>query len=216
MPCYRRLAPNKALSEQLSSSVAQKGNALGVWVGFECGASTGQIGGTSTGAVATAWLLHPQELMQEQGTSAPPLMDRDLLDRLLTARLSDVPSGYPQAPFPYLLGCYRRAAEELRSARGLKDPQSAARVADLLVYCMELIVSYSGLMLFMEMFPQACPHPPPPKKRKKKKKKVIRAIHEKKVKTGNTSRTNTSYTVHQTPLRSQPSRQFSGPGCQRR
>lgn len=73
-----------------------------------------------------------------------PCMDSELLDRIIVARLIESPpTGYPQAPLHYLLGCYARSSEEQRSRAVLEDPKLLATVAS----CKELIVSYAMLCL---------------------------------------------------------------------
>ncbi|GAB4822698.1 hypothetical protein N2152v2_009744 [Parachlorella kessleri] len=96
-----------------------------------------------------------QELQDESGTSDTPLLSGNNLERVLMARLSDPPSAYPQWPVHYLIGCYARAAEELRSVSHLKSPGDQARLAEALGLARQLAVSYVGLTLYMDMFPQA-------------------------------------------------------------
>ncbi|GAB4813256.1 hypothetical protein N2152v2_000302, partial [Parachlorella kessleri] len=97
------------------------------------------------------------ELQDESGTSDTPLLSGNNLERVLMARLSDPPSAYPQWPVHYLIGCYARAAEELRSVSHLKSPGDQARLAEALGLARQLAVSYVGLTLYMDMFPQP-PH----------------------------------------------------------
>ena len=78
------------------------------------------------------------------GQSAP-LMTAELLDRIVVARLIESPpSTYPQSPLQYLIGCYARAANELRNNRTVAD---SPELASLATSCKELIVSYAGLVL---------------------------------------------------------------------
>ena len=45
-------------------------------------------------------------------------------------------------------------AEELRSVSHLKNPQDQARLTEALALARQLAVSYVGLTLYMDMFPQ--------------------------------------------------------------
>ncbi len=100
-------------------------------------------------------VLFVQELEDEQGTPGPVLLSADLLERVLLSRLSDGPEDYPQAPVPYLLGCYQRCLDEFRQSSSLRDKAAMGRVQDTLVAARALVVSYVGLLLTMEdMFPQ--------------------------------------------------------------
>ena len=113
-----------------------------------------------------------QELREEQrpkadagasggdaGASGAPalLLNRDVLERALMARLSEPPPGYPELPLAYLLGCYRRASAAVRSTVPLKDKAAQARLQESCLYCKELSVNYMGLLLTMDMFPQVRP-----------------------------------------------------------
>ena len=73
------------------------------------------------------------------------------------ARLSDPPASYPQLPLVYLLECYRRASAAVRSVIPLKDKEAAERLRGNFIYCKELVVNYTGLLLTLDMFPQARP-----------------------------------------------------------
>uniref|UniRef100_A0A061QXI9 RING-type E3 ubiquitin transferase n=1 Tax=Tetraselmis sp. GSL018 TaxID=582737 RepID=A0A061QXI9_9CHLO len=97
-----------------------------------------------------------EELRTEAGaeSSSPLLLDEENLERVLWARLSFLPPGYPQTPLMYLLGCYQRASQEIRAAGSLKDPGLQKSITDALIYGKQLVVSYVGLMLTMDMFPQ--------------------------------------------------------------
>eukprot|EP00873_Tetraselmis_striata_P001321 jgi/Tetstr1/421585/TSEL_012529.t1 len=102
-----------------------------------------------------------QELAAEGGEAAELLLNSENLERVLWARLSLLPTGYPQTPLQYLLGSYARAGGELRAASALKDAALQARACEAMTYARGLVVSYTGLMLNMEMFPQ----PPEQQKR---------------------------------------------------
>lgn len=96
-----------------------------------------------------------QELRAEAGEGVETLLlDKDNLERVLWGRLSFLPLGYPQTPLQYLLGCYSRASGEIRAAGSLKDEPLQEAVVGALVYGKQLVVSYTGLMLTMDMFPQ--------------------------------------------------------------
>ena len=83
-------------------------------------------------------------------------MRKDNLERVLMARLMQPPA---EAPWPvfYLIGCYSRASDVIRESTSARDPAAQARVQDALVFTKELAVSYAGLMLGMDMFPQVRP-----------------------------------------------------------
>eukprot|EP00887_Chlorella_sp_A99_P007091 scaffold2.g7091.t1 len=72
-----------------------------------------------------------EELRAEVGADGGPLLlSSDTVERVLMARLSSPPAAYPQWPVHYLLGCYARASGGW------------------------LAVSYTGLTLSLDMFPQ--------------------------------------------------------------
>jgi ubiquitin conjugation factor E4 B len=103
-------------------------------------------------------------LREEQGLAltpsaeAPPLrLKRDIMERVLMARLTDPPPGYPQPPLEYLLGCYGRASAASRGLPALSDKQALAHLQATLANSRALVVSYAGLMLTMDMFPQVTP-----------------------------------------------------------
>ena len=102
-----------------------------------------------------------QELREEQGLpaapspEAPPLrLKRDIMERVLMSRLTDPPAGYPLPPLVYLIGCYTRASAASRSLPSLSNKQALAQLQATLAAGKALIVSYAGLMLTMDMFPQ--------------------------------------------------------------
>ena len=98
--------------------------------------------------------LVPQELADEGGVPLDQLrLDRDNLERVLMARLMEAPA-VAQWPLHYLLACYSRASDEFRASAGIKDAAAVQRVQESLLYSKQLIVSYSGLLLTMDMFPQ--------------------------------------------------------------
>ena len=73
------------------------------------------------------------------------------------SRLTDPPPGYPQPPLAYLLGCYARASAASRSLPALSDKQALAQLQATVAAAKALVVSYAGLMLTMDMFPQVEP-----------------------------------------------------------
>ncbi len=98
-----------------------------------------------------------QELAEEGGLPQEQLrLDRDNLERVLMARLMEEPAE-AQWPLHYLLACYGRASDEFRASASIKDAATVQRVQESLLYSKQLVVSYSGLLLTMDMFPQVCP-----------------------------------------------------------
>ncbi|KAJ7561846.1 hypothetical protein O6H91_03G043800 [Diphasiastrum complanatum] len=84
------------------------------------------------------------------------LLSRDVIERVLMDRLSTLYPGH-EAPFDYLVGCYRRAVEEHRKVQNMKDKILMASMQDVLNQAKELAVSYAGItLLHPETFPQ--PH----------------------------------------------------------
>ena len=64
-----------------------------------------------------------------------------------------------QWPVFYLVGCYARASDEFRAASTLRSPTVVAAVQAALSISKQLAVSYSGLLLTMDLFPQVrCRH----------------------------------------------------------
>jgi hypothetical protein len=83
-----------------------------------------------------------QELAEEQ---QPLLITPDNLDRIIVNRIIEAaPEHYPQQPFHYLLGCYSRAADELRSIGQDAARQQLRTAVDA---CRPLLVSYAGLII---------------------------------------------------------------------
>lgn len=83
-----------------------------------------------------------QELSEEQ---QPLVISTDNLDRVIVNRIIEAaPEQYPQQPFHYLLGCYTRAGNELRSTGQDAAGQELRAVLDA---CRQLLVSYAGLIL---------------------------------------------------------------------
>ena len=95
-----------------------------------------------------------QELQAENGAhAAPVLLSKDNLERALMARLME--DAGDQWPVFYLVGCYARASNEFRAASALRSPAAAVAVQAALSLSKQLAVSYSGLLLTMDLFPQA-------------------------------------------------------------
>ena len=57
-------------------------------------------------------------------------------------------------PLHYLMASYNRLSEALRSLTTIRDQEELQRMTDTLIYGKQLTVSYSGLLLNMDMFPQ--------------------------------------------------------------
>ena len=62
-------------------------------------------------------------------------------------------------PLHYLMASYNRLSEELRSLTTIRDQDELSRMTSTLIYGKQLTVSYSGLLLNMDMFPQVLPLP---------------------------------------------------------
>lgn len=94
-----------------------------------------------------------QEISEETGIPIAELhLSRDNLERALMARLMDEVSS--EWPLHYLMASYNRLSDELRSLTTIGDQAVLERVTDTLIYGKQLTVSYSGLLLSMDMFPQ--------------------------------------------------------------
>jgi hypothetical protein len=85
---------------------------------------------------------------QQQGSSSTPLMNKDMLDLIFVNRLIESPpEQYPQPPFQYLLGCFGRAVNELRSVSPRHPPEVQQHLQGSIAACKELLVSYAALIL---------------------------------------------------------------------
>lgn len=96
------------------------------------------------------------ELRDEAGDggSEALLLCQDNVERALMARLSvESPAG-GQWPVHYLISLYGRATDELRSVTLLKQEGQRAALTETLQLCRQLAVSYAGLTLTLDMFPQ--------------------------------------------------------------
>ena len=77
----------------------------------------------------------------------------DHIERVLLARLSHPPD--PQSrPWDYLVSCYNRSVQQQHSLALLRNKDFSARLGQALSGLKQLLVSYSGLLLTMNMFPQ--------------------------------------------------------------
>ncbi|KAF2598095.1 hypothetical protein F2Q68_00007359 [Brassica cretica] len=74
------------------------------------------------------------------------LLSRDLMERVLIDRLSGT---FPAAeqPFPYLVGCYRRAHEESRKIQSMKDKNLRSEMEIVTREAKRLAVSYCRIHL---------------------------------------------------------------------
>jgi ubiquitin conjugation factor E4 B len=90
-----------------------------------------------------------QEIASEQQPgSAAPLMNKDMLDLIFVNRLIESPpEQYLQPPFQYLLGCFARAVNELRSVSPRQPPEVQQHLQGSIAACKELLVSYAALIL---------------------------------------------------------------------
>lgn len=95
-----------------------------------------------------------QEICEESGIPMSELrLGRDNLERALMARLMEVDVSN-EWPLHYLMASYNRLSDELRSLTGFTSQAELDGVSGTLVYGKQLTVSYSGLLLSMDMFPQ--------------------------------------------------------------
>ncbi|XP_042517215.1 probable ubiquitin conjugation factor E4 [Macadamia integrifolia] len=83
----------------------------------------------------------------------PLLLSRDLMERVLIDRLSgQFPSAEP--PFPYLVGCYRRAHEQGKLITSTKDKTILSEMESVVRQAKKLAVSYCRIHLGNpDMFP---------------------------------------------------------------
>ena len=102
----------------------------------------------------TSFLCTLQEISEETGVPTSELrLGRDNLERALMARLME--GGVSNEwPLHYLMASYNRLSEELRSLNAIRDQDELSRMTSTLIYGKQLTVSYSGLLLNMDMFPQ--------------------------------------------------------------
>ena len=97
--------------------------------------------------------MEVQEISEETGIPISELhLSRDNLERALMAKLmEDITEEWP---LHYLMASYNRLSDELRSLTTIGEQAVLERVTDTLIYGKQLTVSYSGLLLSMDMFPQ--------------------------------------------------------------
>ncbi len=98
-----------------------------------------------------------QEISEETGVPIAELrLGRENLERALMARLmeDDLSSEWP---LHYLMASYDRLSEHLRSSTTIRDQDELNKMTSTLIYGKQLTVSYSGLLLNMDMFPQVIP-----------------------------------------------------------
>ena len=108
-------------------------------------------------ASPTAFFVVLQEISEETGVPIPELrLGRENLERALMARLmeDDLSSEWP---LHYLMASYDRLSENLRSSTTIRDQDELNKMTSTLIYGKQLTVSYSGLLLNMDMFPQVLP-----------------------------------------------------------
>ncbi|OVA12138.1 U box domain [Macleaya cordata] len=83
----------------------------------------------------------------------PLLLSQDLMERVLIDRLSGQFSG-AEPPFPYLVGCYRRAYEEGKKITNMKDKALMSAMESVVKQAKKLAVSYCRIHLGNpDMFP---------------------------------------------------------------
>jgi ubiquitin conjugation factor E4 B len=100
--------------------------------------------------VCTLRNIYLQEVAseQQQQGSSTPLMNKDMLDLIFVNRLIESPpEQYPQPPFQYLLGCFARSVNELRSVSPRHPPEVQQHLQGSIAACKELLVSYAALLL---------------------------------------------------------------------
>ena len=97
---------------------------------------------------------YDQELKGEQAAHTALRLGKDNLERVVMARLMEAPN--EQWPVFYLVSCYARASDEFRAASALHDASATAAVQAALLAGKQLAVSYTGLLLSMDLLPQVC------------------------------------------------------------
>ncbi|GBF98629.1 ubiquitin conjugation factor E4-like [Raphidocelis subcapitata] len=101
----------------------------------------------SAGDAPVVYLEGLAKELAEEGT--PPQLCAATLDRAIVARLIEAPPpAYPQPPLHYLLGCYARASDALRSASGGRgDAAERARLVEVVSEARAQVVQYAVLLL---------------------------------------------------------------------
>lgn len=73
-----------------------------------------------------------------------PLITTDTLDMVFMTRLmTEPPESYPLSPFQYLLGCFARCSDEIRTREVSQSPELMAAVQA----CKELVINYARTAL---------------------------------------------------------------------
>ncbi|KAJ4912092.1 putative ubiquitin conjugation factor E4 [Raphanus sativus] len=75
------------------------------------------------------------------------LLSRDLMERVLIDRLSGDFSSSAEPPFPYLVGCYRRACDESKKIQSMKDKSLRSEMEIATREAKKLAVSYCRIHL---------------------------------------------------------------------
>ncbi|KAG2245076.1 hypothetical protein Bca52824_093060 [Brassica carinata] len=76
------------------------------------------------------------------------LLSRDLMERVLIDRLSgDFSAAAAEPPFPYLVGCYRRAYDESKKIQSMKDKSLRSEMENVTREAKKLAVSYCRIHL---------------------------------------------------------------------
>jgi len=95
-----------------------------------------------------------QEISEETGVATSQLrLGRENLERAIMARLMDDDLS-SEWPLQYLMASYNRLSDELRSLTTVGDQAELQRMTSTLIYGKQLTVSYGGLLLNLDMFPQ--------------------------------------------------------------
>lgn len=77
------------------------------------------------------------------------------MDRVIVSRLIESPpEQYPQAPFHYLLGCYARSSQELRSISVALPDDVRQKLQESIFAARDLIISYTGLVFMGGLVPE--------------------------------------------------------------
>ncbi|KAK6928136.1 U-box domain [Dillenia turbinata] len=76
----------------------------------------------------------------------PLMLSRDIIERVLIDRLSGDFSG-AESPFPYLIGCYKRAHDEGKKIGSMKDKNVRSEMELVVKQAKKLVVSYCRIHL---------------------------------------------------------------------
>lgn len=100
-----------------------------------------------TGPIADPKTVYLEMIAAEiLSESRPLLLSRDLMERILIDRLSTLQSG-AESPFPYLVGCYRRAYEEGKKVVSMKDQSLRSEMESAIRLAKKLAISYCRIHL---------------------------------------------------------------------